>query len=843
MPYIYRILLFVVSSVLMSQLLSAEVPFLKSLKPKTEFEKLQDQVLKIFKANCKKCHNPQKYKSKPKYRFGHILDLEQLTKFTNNTDSYVSPGQPEASKLFKLIVTEDEDDRMPMDKDPLPATDIDTIKNWIIGIDRERRTQAQKREFISNDRLVQLIYSDINRVLRKKKRQVTRYFTITHLHNNQSITQVDLNRFRAGLFKLVNSLSWSSIETPKPVKNSHDTIYRINLRDYQWKPAMWERIVKHHPYGLPSAKATQEERIRHLTNSRQAWIRADWFAHQASRPPLYHELAQIPKTDLELEKRLGINVQENIEAEEVARAGFKKSGISDFNRVIERHKLGWGAYWKSYDFDDNRRAVRKDIFRYPLGPGFGPFAFRHAGGEIIFNLPNGMQAYMLADAQGRRIDEAPINIVRDKSSGRPVVNGLSCMDCHKQGLRSASDQVRQVADVDPDFDEDTRASIRALYKPEQEFNQLLEKDRNTFQIALKLAKVPLDSKTEPVRELVNQFEKNVDFHAAAAEIGMSLRDFQTFLASKPSLAGIQARLELTQPRANFIEDFRRIVSLIRLAPGFFPHHVRLPTGFDIPAEVRDRYRNPIRKGSDKESGLPLEIRHKATGMHLVFIPAGEFMMGSPEGEEGRYKNETQHRVRLTKLFYIGKYEVTQAEWTKVMGKNPSHFKDEKNPIENVSWNNVQEFIKKINGTSALQKELRFALPTEAQWEYACRAGSTNRFSFGDSDSSLEGYAWFSNNSGKKTHPVGQKKPNAWGLYDIHGNVYEWLYGWYDSKGRLIRSKQMKEDPTGSAKDSFAGLRGGSWDNDANFCRAARRNFYYPDVPNPSYGFRVSVQDF
>ena len=237
------------------------------------------------------------------------------------------------------------------------------------------------------------------------------------------------------------------------------------------------------------------------------------------------------------------------------------------------------------------------------------------------------------------------------------------------------------------------------------------------------------------------------------------------------------------------------------------------------------------------------------GMEFVLIPAGEFMMGAvPQDKEAGDGEKPQHKVRITKPFYMGKYPVTQEEWEKIMGNNPSYFQKagKKAPVETVSWNDCQEFIKKLG-----KKEGKtYRLPTEAEWEYAARGGGSTSlvgepgrttptgsyvYTFGDDASKLGDYAWYDKNSSDTTHPVEQKKPNTIGLYDIMGNVWEWCEDWYDEN---YYKNSPSADPKGAEKGVYRSLRGGSWYHDAGGCRLSLRIGRDPDYWDSGRGFRL-----
>ncbi len=217
---------------------------------------------------------------------------------------------------------------------------------------------------------------------------------------------------------------------------------------------------------------------------------------------------------------------------------------------------------------------------------------------------------------------------------------------------------------------------------------------------------------------------------------------------------------------------------------------------------------------------------------MVYIPPGTFQLGSPSSEWGRDDDERQHGVKLIRGFYLGVTEVTQVQWRKVMGSSPSYFKNcDECPVEQVSWEDCQEFIRRLN---RMEGTAKYRLPTEAQWEYACRAGCQGAYCFGNNSDKLDQYAWYSNKYRGKTHPVAGKKPNAWGLYDMHGNVWEWCSDWYGDypSGSVT-------DPDGPSTGSRRVSRGGSWVSSAGGCRSAYRSNVDLSYRSSSLGFRLS----
>ena len=244
------------------------------------------------------------------------------------------------------------------------------------------------------------------------------------------------------------------------------------------------------------------------------------------------------------------------------------------------------------------------------------------------------------------------------------------------------------------------------------------------------------------------------------------------------------------------------------------------------------------KSQDHSNGKRGQDFKNSFGMKFVNIPPGNFLMGSPPSERGRRKDEKRYRVTLTKGFYMQTTEVTQGQWKAVRGKNPSRYDEcgDTCPVEKVSWSKVQEFIRELN---ALEGTDKYRLPTEAEWEYASRAGSETRFTYGDDSDrpneylDLKNYAWYYKNSKSRPHPVAQKKPNAWGLYDMHGNVYEWCR---DGYGRY--PDEDVSDPKGNKEQLNKVYRGGSWRSFGRSCRSSHRERKRLESYGDHIGFRL-----
>jgi serine/threonine protein kinase/formylglycine-generating enzyme required for sulfatase activity len=759
--------------------------------PEPSAQELAAHARSVLENNCYRCHGKD---GAVESGLNYVLDPPQLV-----ARRLIVPGKPETSRLFQRVK---KGEMPPAGAQPRPsAEDIAALEKWVRAGAPDFNPSVPRRLLTAAD-VLEAIRKDLDKANRKK-RIFLRYFTITHLYN-AGLPEDGLQTYRSALSKLVNSLSWhQEITTPVDI-DPERTVFRIDLREYGWTDAVWRRILAEYPYGVTYRTETAEYCCKE-TQCPLPHVRADWFVFAASRPPLYHEVLQLPGTDTELEDRLRIDVKLNRQHGKAVRAAFNGSGVAHNNRMIERHPntLSGGAYWKSFDFKAYTEDTdRRNLFTHPLGPGPEAGAFRHDGGEIIFNLPNGLQGYLLVDRDGKRVDRGPTDLVKDpRQKEGAVINGISCMSCHVRGMIEKTDQIREhVENQHPFFKEDVVEKVMDLYPPRVEFKRFLETDTERFARAVRAATDAPPGGTDPIVALASRYEWELDQDLAAAEAGLEKAEFLKELARSKELGPLLGALQNeggTVQRAVWANEFGKVVHELRLGK---PYRAE-------PATEDDSLKNSI-------------------GMKLKRIPNGTFRMGTP-GQEN--KDEHPHEVKITRPFFIGIYEVTQEEFLRVMGTNPSHFKKDRDaskyPVESVSWKDAVEFCKRLSERREEKVHQRhYRLPTEAEWEYACRAGTDAPWSFGDRAAALREHGWFDGNSGGKTHPVGEKKPNPWGLHDMHGNVREWCADYYDEAIR------------------WRVLRGGSFNDSAERCRSAvRRGSIEDSVHVAEYGFRVVLE--
>jgi serine/threonine-protein kinase len=447
----------------------------------------------VLKQHCYRCHSGSGSSS------GEPFDVtrhETLVKPAGDGEPVVVASSPEKSALWKAVQR-----RMPQrgspEREGFGDEQRQVLQKWILA-GAPPFPAVEARRFVSMTAVLQAVRDDL-RAADESRRHGLRYFTLTHLHNNPNVSASDLRLVRAGLAKALNSMSWQpDLVLPRAV-DPDQTVFAVDVGELGWeREDLWRAVMREYPYGLSYA-GSRDQRLRRLdqdiaaeTDCDLPVVRADWFVALATQPPLYHTLLELPRDARVLEERLRVDVLANFRSGRLVRAGFATSGVSGQNRLVERHPAAHGAYWKSYDF--KARTPRNVLTRFPLGPEFdgNPFpqqAFRQAGGELIFNLPNGLQGYLLVNARDERIDAGPVEIVSDalKTAGTPaVINGLSCMSCHKHGMIPFKDAIRDGTAVGGD----ALRLVQQLYPPQATLDRLVRDDGKRFLDALERATGP-----------------------------------------------------------------------------------------------------------------------------------------------------------------------------------------------------------------------------------------------------------------------------------------------------------------------------------------------------------------
>jgi WD40 repeat protein/mono/diheme cytochrome c family protein len=514
---------------------------------------LAGQAKAILQTNCAGCHGGGKA---TKGGFGFVLDRDLLV-----SRLLVTPGQSAQSDLFVRI---QQGEMPPPSKKQRPSdAEVAILKRWI-DAGAPAFTPPVQTASLSPPEVTAAVLKDLQ-TMEQRRRRFARYLTVSHLAFAGRSAQ-DLETVRKAAGKLLNSLSWHPrMHRPEPVDGS-GTIVRIDLRDYKWTASLWEKLVTAYPYRL---QTTGESRaLAGLAGTEVVALRADWFVATAAQPPFYHDLLQLPGSDRALERILQVDVPGDVEEDNVLRSGFNDSGVSKNNRLVERHDAAYGALWRSYDFANN--TGRHNLFEHPLGPNAGATSFQPAGGELIFHLPNGLQAYMLVDAKGKRIDKAPGEIVADpRRPDQRVENGISCMSCHSRGLIFKADQIRghieQNAQV---FGKEIVNTIRATHPRKGRLKAAIDEDNDRYLKALAVFGVR-DPDQEPVNLVTQRFEATLDGRTAAAELGLKLEELGPFLKQNPDQARVFGSLLVsggTAQRSVFQENFPELTRRVLAAP-------------------------------------------------------------------------------------------------------------------------------------------------------------------------------------------------------------------------------------------------------------------------------------
>ncbi|QDT71731.1 hypothetical protein [Lacipirellula limnantheis] len=520
MPHVTRPLFLIA---VMCCAISTLPPLRCSADESTADAELRESATTVLKKYCYKCHLGSASDAG-----GYTFDVTRLSSLID--EGVVEPGNSEESMIVDVVLGDEPS--MPKGKGPRPtAEEYDAVVKWINAGAPVEATVA--RSPVTDRDTLQLILDDLRR-LDPELRERVRYFSLATSHNNvQDVEAKLLPQFRAAFVKALNSLSWEKeLVSMKPI-DPQETLFRVDLRSVGWnRDHHWSSILAAYPYAITRDEANDppsaELELAILRESPHAlpYLRVDWFVATATRSPLYETILQLPATTTELEQRLGVERTKNLQENNVVRAGMRESNVARENRLVERHPTRYGAYWVSYDFRSSDG--RGNLASFPLGPRyadnkFDEQAFEYDGGEIIFNLPNGLQAYYLADSKGNRLlDPAPNDIVTDpaRASGTTdVVNGISCIVCHADGMKPARDVIRNGSALGGD----PLKKVKLLYPPQEVVDQWLRDDSKRHLDAVREAVGPdeLGDPGEPVAAMAYEYYQSLTLQRAAIEVGVS----------------------------------------------------------------------------------------------------------------------------------------------------------------------------------------------------------------------------------------------------------------------------------------------------------------------------------
>jgi hypothetical protein len=475
------------------------------------------QASVILETNCANsgCHGGPGH-----YRF----DVRELA--TLRDAKVITAGSAADSEIIRRV----ESGAMPLGAAKLPPADIAVLRRWIdAGAPVAPVSIDEARPFIPERQVLAAILRDLQ-AMPQRDRPFLRYFSFANIWNRSDIPGSEITAYPAALNNLIHHLSWERTFTQPQVLGLENTLQRIDLRDYGWTKQTWRQIETVYPYDLADSGLLGDADLVHdLSEADLPYIRVDWFLANASVAPLYHEILRLPDTLKGLENLLRIDSAADVQFGRARRFGLRNSAVSRNNRAIERSPTAFGSYWKSFDFASSR--PEQNIFVDPIN-------LHPDGGEVIFTLPNGLQGYFIVDKNGRRLDDAPVSIVRDRANTEdPVVhNGRSCIGCHIQGINGFRDDISAAVRgrVDAGFD---LLLAQDLYRGQQELDRLVREDSRLFNDALlRVGSRPAQGNgAEVINRLARRHEASLTPAVAAAELFMDAAGLQRVITSSPNL--------------------------------------------------------------------------------------------------------------------------------------------------------------------------------------------------------------------------------------------------------------------------------------------------------------------
>jgi len=512
-------------------------------------------VYQILQSRCSQCHT---YGLRDPAGFGSILDVSRLI-----AADVIVPGDPDHSRLWNRVAVRAD---MPFNGTRLSGPEVATLRSWITNLNRPLLRAR------SNEEILNLIVADDT-----AQRNDTRYISFAHFVDEKR-SPGEMKTASTVFAFILNSLSRRrDLAIPKAI-DPEGSIFRFRLSDVGWSRQDWDRLTSFYPYCLRSNQRAHQDLYNQL-NTEAPYIRGDWFLDAATQPPLYYDLLNLRQNLDDIARQdLGLDINDNINRGRIDRIGFRSSGVSLHNRVFERHEANDGFLWVSYDFDTDLN--QGDIRDNPLGPTNRDNRFQHSfqnlAGEMIWSLPNGLQAYLLADAAGNRLDKAVQTVVRDpRRPDGSVQDGVSCFGCHGvtgMNFPRILDEIPQyVNDHKRDFDSNEINQVRRIYPTNG--GTILQKDAADY-----LAKVraligdflpnPGVIEYDDWITMVGEYEAKVGLHGGTIELQADPAQVRREVSARNGQNEGQLPIVVSDPlvtRDDFICRFRRIIRDVRRA--------------------------------------------------------------------------------------------------------------------------------------------------------------------------------------------------------------------------------------------------------------------------------------